>query len=213
MKKKTLYNIKGAGRPAIHDRGIRHVARDEIKRRTPLHLTIKINKEKSGLRNKSIIKALHSSIKKARLIGLRVIHYTLEYDHVHLLIETESNVLLGKGMQSFGISFSKGINKIKGLKGQVFKTRYHFRKLKTPAEIKNAINYILGNSVKHKQASSIITPYNSLPAIADFSRLYPGFERMIEDTIDSSSFLSALKIELKNVLYEPGHFLIRKWIG
>jgi hypothetical protein len=32
MKKKNLLNIKGAGRTAIHDRGIRHIARDQIKR-------------------------------------------------------------------------------------------------------------------------------------------------------------------------------------
>ncbi|MGZ3809593.1 MAG: transposase, partial [Bacteriovorax sp.] len=165
MKKKSLFNIKGAGRPAIHDRGIRHISRDEIKRPTPLHLTIKIQKNKAGIRNKSILKNLHASIKKARIMGLKVIHYTLEFDHVHLLVECDSKETLGRGMQSFGISFSKGINKIKGLKGSVFKTRYHLRTLKTPNEIKNVINYILGNSIKHKHSLSILTPYNSLVSL------------------------------------------------
>lgn len=212
MKKKTLFNIKGAGRPAIHDRGIRHIARDEIKRSTPLHLTIKINREKAGLKNKSVLKTLHDSIKKARLIGLRIIHYTLEYDHVHLLVEADNNEILGRGMQSFGISFSKGINKIKKLKGQVFKTRYHFRKLKTPKEIKNAINYILGNALKHKKACSIVNPYNSLVVVSDFSKLYPGFEIGIIDTIKSSFLLSELKYELNDVLSKSEHFLIKSLI-
>ncbi|MGZ3789404.1 MAG: transposase [Bacteriovorax sp.] len=144
MKKKNLFNIKGAGRSAIHDRGIRHIARDEIKRITPLHLTIKIEGKKAGIRNKSALKILHHSIKKARLLGLRILHYSLEYDHVHLLVEADNKEILGRGMQSFGISFSKGINKIKQMKGRVYKTRYHFRRLKTPREIQNVLNYILG---------------------------------------------------------------------
>ncbi|MGZ3808073.1 MAG: hypothetical protein ACXVCE_08305, partial [Bacteriovorax sp.] len=30
------------------------------------------------------------------------------------------------------------------MKGRVYKTRYHFRRLKTPREIQNVLNYILG---------------------------------------------------------------------
>lgn len=209
MKKKTLFNIKGAGRPAIHDRGIRHIARDEIRRLTPLHLTVKIEKQKAGLRNKSILKTLHTSIKKARQKGLKIIHYTLEYDHIHLLVESDNNETLGRGMQSFGISFSKGINKIKATKGKVFKTRYHFRKLKTPKEVKNAINYIFGNSIKHKNAISVVSPYNSLVAVENFSNLYPGFEAMLEDMLQKNIFLKQLKEEMMNVLYQPRHLFIR----
>lgn len=212
MRKKTLYNIKGAGRPTIHDRGIRHIARDEIKRLTALHLTIKIKKDKSSLRNKQVLKILHSSIKKARRLGLRILHYTLEYDHVHFLVEADNNEILGKGMQSFGISFSKGINKMKALKGQVFKNRYHFRKLKTSAEIKNVINYIMGNSIKHKNAFSIVSPYNSLVVMEDFSKLYPGFELAIEDTIHKSMHLKRLKEALKESLSIPRHSLIKRWV-
>ncbi|MFA6238714.1 MAG: transposase [Bacteriovorax sp.] len=210
MKKKTLINIKGAGRPAIHDRGIRHIARDEINRPTPLHLTIKIERPKAGLKNKSILKVLHRSIKKARMAGIRIIHYTLEFDHVHLLVEASDKLSTSKGMQSFGITLSKGINKIKAMKGRVFKTRYHFRKLKTPGEIKNVLNYILGNSIKHKYATSIITPYNSIMAVKNFSNLYPGFETMIESVITKSFLLLNLKNELKDILSPAKNYHLRR---
>ncbi len=209
MKKKTLFNIKGAGRNAIHDPGIRHIARDEVKRSTPLHLTIKVERTKAGLKNKSILKVLHSSIKKARIIGLGIIHYTLEFDHVHLLVEADNKRVLGKGMQSFGISFSKGINKLKGLRGQVFKTRYHLRKLRTPTEVKNVLNYILGNAVKHK-TSTFINHYNSLVAISDFSKLYPGFELMIGHVIGKGHHLQRLRDELLEILSPAKNFLIKK---
>lgn len=208
MKKKTLFNIKGAGRPAIHDRGIRHVARDILKKNTALHLTVKIERTKAGLRNKDILKALQNAIYKARLKGLRILHYTLEYDHVHLLVEADNNQMLAKGMQSFGICFSKGINRVKKLVGRVFQTRYHFRKLKTVTEIKNVFNYIVGNSIKHQKAFSIISPYNSLIKITNLENLYPGFELGIESVIIDSKFLSRLRAELEELLPDPkGHLL------
>lgn len=213
MKKKTLFNIKGSGRPAIHDRGIRHISRDEIKRPTPLHLTIKIEKSKAGLKNKGILKILHHAIKKSRLVGLKIIHYTLEFDHVHLLVEATDKVSTSKGMQSFGITFSKGINKIKNLKGRVFKTRYHYRKLNSAREIKNVLNYILGNSIKHKQSSSIITPYNSLLAVNDFSKLYPGFESMIENVLHKSAVLLDLKKNLNETLSATKNYHLMQITG
>jgi REP element-mobilizing transposase RayT len=210
MRNKNLLNIKGAGRMAIHDRGIRHIARDQIKRTTPLHLTIKIESKKAGIKNKNILTALHHSIKNARLLGLRILHYSLEYDHVHLLVEADNNGILGRGMQSFGISFSKGINKIKQMNGRVFKSRYHFRKLKTPSEIKNVLNYILRNGIKHKHSSSILNPYNSFVVINDFSKLYPGFEISLNEIIHKSLSLVQLRQTLRGILSPPKHFLIKK---
>ena len=211
MKQKSFLNMKGAGRPAKHDRGIRHIARDEFNRLTVLHLTVKIDRAKAGLKNKQTLKLLWHAIKKARLKGLKIIHYTLEFDHIHLLVEADNKAIVGTGMQSFGISLSKGINKIKGLSGQVFKTRYHFRKLKTPTEVKNVIHYILGNSIKHK-SSSFINQYNSLVRVDSFKELYPGFELRLISTIEESDFLYRLRTYLNMLLPEPQSFLISRFV-
>lgn len=207
MKKRTLFNIKGAGRPAVHDKGIRHTEREVIKKLTTLHLTIKIDKQKAGLKSKAVLSLLHKAIKNARKLGLGIVHYTLEYDHIHMLVEARDNETLAKGMQSFGICFSKGINKLKGLKGQVYKSRYHLRILKTPREIKNVVHYILGNSVKHK-SGSFLNSYNSLVVSRNLRELYPGFELKIADVIEKSVTLKSLKAELQHVLAPPeGYFL------
>ena len=207
MRKKTLFNIKGAGRPAIHDRGVRHIARDEIKRLTVLHLTVKVEKAKAGLKNKQVLQVLRKAILKGRKIGLNIVHYTLEYDHVHMMVETDDNETLGRGMQSFGITLSKGINKLKSSTGKVFKTRYHFRKLRTPAEIKNALTYILGNAVKHK-TSTLINEYNSLLAIDDLSILYP----KLKINYGRQSTLQRWRDELLEVLDEPESSLLRQFV-
>jgi hypothetical protein len=75
-KQLSLTNPKNAGRPAIHDKGIRHCARAEINRPSPLHLTIKLNR--AHIQNKTILKHLKYAILRARLQGLKIIHYILK---------------------------------------------------------------------------------------------------------------------------------------
>ena len=110
----------------------------------------------------------------SRKKGLKIIHYSLEFDHAHLLIEAENNSVLGKGMQSFGVTFAKSINRLKKLKGDVYKHRYHFRKINSARDLKNVLLYIFNNGVKHKTSKSPINSYNSIKAEMNYSLLYSG---------------------------------------
>lgn len=190
----SMINQKGAGRPAKNDIGIRHVQRERIQKDTSLHLTIKVRKNKADIKSKKILKALHHAIIRARLKGITIIHYTLEYDHVHLLVEAGNNRVLHLGMQAFGISFSKAINKIKTAKGAVYKHRYHFRRILSRPQLKNTIHYILGNGIKHRRTKSFIDPYNSMV----FSRNL--LSRKWREIIKKSIFLKNLREELHKVL-------------
>jgi REP element-mobilizing transposase RayT len=170
----SLINLKHAGRPAIHDPGIRHTERPLITKPTSLHLTVKILRTKANLKKKMVLSILKRSIMNARKMGLRVIHYSLEYDHVHLLIEAENNFILGKGMQSFGVTFSKALNRLRKIKGTVYKHRYHYRKIVGARQLKNVLNYIFNNGIKHKTAKSLINPFNSIKAEKKFKLFFKG---------------------------------------
>ena len=187
-----LENPKNAGRPAIHDKGIRHTSRQEIRRPTPLHLTVKLIR--ADIQNKLILQGLRHAILRARLQGLRVIHYSLEKDHVHLYVESSDNLVLAKGMKAFGVALVKRINKFFKRKGSFYKTRYHLRLLKSATEVKNVLNYILKNGIKHKRSRSIIDPYNSALAFHDFKIL--GVKLIWADNHEKE------KIILKQVLDE-----------
>jgi len=163
-QQRTLLNSKGAGRPMIHDPGIRHRERPFLTKAASLHLTVKVKRIKADMKNKAVLSILKRAIMNARKQGLRVIHFTLEYDHIHLLIEAENNEILGKGMQSFGVTFSKAINRMKKQSGGVYKHRYHFRQISGVRQLKNVLNYIFTNGVKHKTAKSLVNPYNSIRA-------------------------------------------------
>lgn len=160
----SLINSKGAGRRAVHDPGIRHTARPLIKKASALHITIKVKKIKADIKNKSVLKLLHRGIANARKQKLRIIHFTLEYDHIHLLIEADNNLILGKGMKALGVTLAKGVNRLKKQKGDVYKHRYHFRKIENLIQYKRVLNYIFTNGIKHKTANSLMNGFHSLRA-------------------------------------------------
>ena len=164
-----LTNPKNAGRKALHDPGIRHTSRALISRPSALHLTIKL--KKADIQNKVVLRILKHAIFRSRLQGLKVIHFSLEYDHVHLYVECGDNHVLGKSMKAFGVSFVKGINKYKKSLGSLYKYRYHLHIIKSAREAKNVINYILKNGIKHGRTLKVINPYNSALVLHDFGVL------------------------------------------
>lgn len=204
----NLLNPKGAGRPAIHDPGIRHTKRFRLKKPSSLHLTIKVRVNKADIQNKRILKALHHAIKRARLKGLKVIHYTLEYNHVHLLVESVDNKILHKGMQSFGITISKAINKIKQTKGAVYKNRYHLRIINSAKQLKNVLHYIFSNGIKHKRTNSKIDLFNSMIAESKIHQIYPKEAIRIWADIQKSEYLKVFQIDLYRVL-DPGEIYFK----
>lgn len=196
----TLLNPKRAGRPAKWDKGIRHIKRERINKPTSMHITIKVRENKADIKSKRILKALHRVIFRARLKGIKIIHYTLEYNHVHLLVEAGDHRIMHQGMQGFGISFAKAINKLKTRKGGVYKHRHHLRKINSARDLKNVLHYIFNNRKHHKRALSILDPYNSLPAEDRLELIYSQNAKKIKADIHKSDFLRCLRLELKGVL-------------
>ena len=193
----SLANPKNAGRPAIRERGIRHIKREEIKGLRPLHLTLKLIR--ADIQNKIILKGLRYAIMRARLQGLRIIHYSLEHDHVHLYAESDNNETLGRAMKALGVTLVKRINRHFKKSGSCYKTRYHLRILRSATEVKNVLNYILKNGIKHKRTKSLIDPYNSAIVLHDFKIV--GMKRISAD-IHNNHFYQREYMILKTVLDE-----------
>jgi REP element-mobilizing transposase RayT len=175
----TLFNPKGAGRPKGRSKHyIPHLKREKIPKQTPVHVTIKINKEYKGLRSKAFLNMLKHAIKKARLKGLAVIHFTVQIDHIHLFLEPKNNQKLTQGMRSLICSLAERVRRSRGLKklNQFVKERYHLHILRTLREVKNAVRYILGNTIKHTGILKVLCPYTfSYKCAADFSLDPPRF--------------------------------------
>nr|WP_245529877.1 hypothetical protein [Anaeromyxobacter dehalogenans] len=79
----------------------------------------------------------------------RVVHFSLQGNHLHLIVEAEEARALSAGMQGLCIRLAKGLNRMMGRRGKVFADRYHARVLATPSEVRNALAYVLLNHRSH----------------------------------------------------------------
>jgi hypothetical protein len=81
--------------------------------------------------------------------GMAIAHFAVLSNHLHLILEAQDKQMLGRQMQSLGISLAKRLNAKLERKGAVLRERYHVHILKTPSEVKRALAYVLGNAFKH----------------------------------------------------------------
>jgi REP element-mobilizing transposase RayT len=95
-------------------------------------------------------KAVESALRDAReRLGVRIIHYSIQGNHLHLIVEAESPAALSRGMQGLCIRLAKRLNALSNRRGGVFADRYHAHPLKTPRETKRAVRYVLTNYRHH----------------------------------------------------------------
>jgi REP element-mobilizing transposase RayT len=85
----------------------------------------------------------------ANRFGFRLIHYSVQGNHVHLLVEAKDERSLSRGMNGLGVRVAKGLNRVLGRRGKVLEDRYHAHILKTPTEVTRARHYLLANAARH----------------------------------------------------------------
>jgi REP element-mobilizing transposase RayT len=81
--------------------------------------------------------------------AFRLVHYSLQGNHAHLIVEATNRVELGRGMKAISSRLARAVNRIFERSGPVLADRYHVRVLRTPREVRNAIAYVLFNARKH----------------------------------------------------------------
>ncbi len=79
----------------------------------------------------------------------RVVHYAIQRDHAHMIVEARGPEALGRGMKSIASRFAKAVNRVFGRRGRVLEDRFHMRPLRTPREVRNALRYVLLNARRH----------------------------------------------------------------
>jgi len=138
----------GAGRPNLSElQG--HQRRPKLDSKHPVHVTFKLAPDLPSLRRKDIFRCLRHAVQNARKKGLKIVHFAILSNHVHLILETDQSSLR-RPMQSLGISFSKRINRLLVRAGAVLLDRYHLHALKTPTEVRRVLTYVLTNEAKHR---------------------------------------------------------------
>jgi len=146
----------GAGRKPRGPRWQPHRVRAEHDCRHPVHVTMRVVGSAAGLRRKDIYLGIReATIVTARREDFRIVHMSIQHDHVHLIVEADCREALSKGVRGFSISAARQINKAITSRGgdrrtgRVIADRFHARPLTCPRAVRNAIAYTLGNWRHH----------------------------------------------------------------
>ena len=142
---------EGAGRKPKGERaGVSHRTRKVLASRNPAHVTVRLGEGLPTLRRKAeygVVRAAFAA--GCEREGFRLTQYSVQKNHMHLLVEAKDRTALSRGMQGLLIRVAKALNRLWGRKGSVFADRYHDRILRTPREVRNALAYVLNNARRH----------------------------------------------------------------
>jgi putative transposase len=150
---------KNAGRkPKGAYAGAPHKRRAPIDRRHPQHVTVRVSTAIGWLRNFDTYRAIRRALQRVMTSqpAFRIVHFSLQNTHIHLICEANDKRVLAKGMQAFQISAARHLNatlsrrRRKKHSGQVFTDRYHTEDLGSPRQVRNAIAYVLNNWRRHQ---------------------------------------------------------------
>jgi hypothetical protein len=106
---------------------------------------------------------LRRAITRASVDRFRVIHFSIQQDHGHFIVEGDESRRARGGMHGLAIRLALAVNRALGRKGQVVCDRYHVRPLTTPRQMRTSMVYVLLNFRKHLRAPPGIDPRSSGP--------------------------------------------------
>jgi REP element-mobilizing transposase RayT len=152
----------GAGRkPKGLRAGVTHARRAELDPSKPLHITLRVVAAVAALRTAKAYRAIRRALQVSAFnqLGLRIVHFSVQRTHIHLICEADDKASLARGMQSFKISAAKQLNRALRRRGKVFADRYHVEILRTPTQTSHAISYVLNNWRKHGEQRRTIGLY------------------------------------------------------
>ena len=91
----------------------------------------------------------------------RVVHFSVQSNHVHLIVEGTDKRALSSGLAGLSIRLARTVNRVLGRRGRVWGDRYHARAMRTPRDVRGALVYVLTNWRKHQPRARGLDPCSS----------------------------------------------------
>jgi putative transposase len=127
-----------------------HQRREEMSARDPLHITVKLKDGLPSLRGDAEMKIIRDALRAVRgKKSMRIIHFVVIGNHVHMIIEAEDRESVASGMNGLLVRITKRLNKLWKRSGKVLADRYHDEVIGSPRQARNVLSYVLNNAKKH----------------------------------------------------------------
>src|SRR5262249_1479351 len=91
----------------------------------------------------------HVFCRTADLGRFRLVHYSVQRNHLHFVVEASDRASLTKGMRCLCIRVAKNLNTAMDRPGRVLSDRYHEQHLLPPAQVKHSLGYVPCNARRH----------------------------------------------------------------
>jgi REP element-mobilizing transposase RayT len=128
---------------------VSHSTREEHDSRHPVHVSMRRVKQAPSLRSERIFHAILLQLARVKRLGVRVPHYSVQHDHLHLIVEGENRHDLSAQMRKLFSRIALAVNAIAKRRGSLFRDRHHREELESPTKTRNALVYVLFNDRKH----------------------------------------------------------------
>jgi putative transposase len=144
---------KRAGRKRRLEHDAPHRSRPAITGRDPLHVTCRTAPDVGRLRTHDSREAIRIAL--AKIAGtrhdFRVAQVSIQHNHLHMIVEADTQVALDSGMRALTISLARQINLAQHRTGKVFSYRYHTTLITSPRQMRNTLAYVLNNWRHHDE--------------------------------------------------------------
>lgn len=120
----------------------------------PLHVTMRAVSGLPSFRRERLFAAFERALRTTRRDDFRIVEFSVQDNHVHLLVEADDNDSLARGMKSFSVRANRLFNAACGRgRGRVWADRYHRRELTSARQVRNALVYCINNYKKHQRVT------------------------------------------------------------
>lgn len=120
-----------------------------------------------SFRAQRVYAAIRTVIEATKKKGVRVVQFSIQTNHLHLMVEGRSAADLSSQMRLLFSRVAAAVNAVAHRRGRLFRDRHHRHALTTPREVRNALVYILFNDRKHSASRPSSVPtldaYSSAP--------------------------------------------------
>jgi len=147
-----------------------HVTRRRIDPRYPVQVTIRATPGLPSFRSPRVFAALRRAIARASVDRFRVVHFSIQQDHGHFIVEGDEPRRARGGVHGLAIRLALAVNRALGRKGKVVGDRYHARPLTSPRQMRASLVYVLLNFRKHLRAPACVDPRSSGPHFSGWQR-------------------------------------------
>lgn len=132
------------------------------------HVIYRLKEGMPEMRKPKVLRVLEGAFRAAkRKEGFRLIAYSIQDTHLHLIVEGESAERVSRGMQGLGVRLTRQLNRLWERRGEgsVWRERFKLIPLLTYKHIAAALNYVLNNALKHgaKRPDGRPDRYSSAP--------------------------------------------------